>query len=135
MKLLMIGHLLGDFYFQSNEMATRKKESFDYTIKHCMVYSIIMYVVIVLTTGSLFSNVFPVVLIGLLHLLTDGIKSAFYKFKKFDKREIGIFFIDQLIHIITIFIVSRFFVMEFNLLWIPGLSEGVISHISNGLEF
>ena len=135
MKLLMIGHLLGDFYFQSTEMATRKKESFEYTIRHCMVYSIVMYVVLVLTTGKLFSNIVPVLLIGLFHLLVDGLKSTFYKIKKFDKWETGVFLIDQLIHIVTIFVISRFFVMEFNLLWIPELSEGVISHISNGLTF
>ena len=37
MKLLMIGHLLGDFYFQTNKLAEKKKTSFAYTVWHYYV--------------------------------------------------------------------------------------------------
>ena len=32
MKLLMMGHVVGDFYFQSNKLAEKKKTSFAYTV-------------------------------------------------------------------------------------------------------
>ena len=47
MKLLMIGHLLGDFYFQTNKLAEKKRTSFVYTLLHCFIYSLVMFAVLV----------------------------------------------------------------------------------------
>lgn len=59
MKLLMMGHLLGDFYFQTNRLAEKKKTSFTYTVLHCFVYSLVMLVVLVITTGKLVGCILP----------------------------------------------------------------------------
>lgn len=64
MKLLMMGHLLGDFYFQTNTLAEKKRTSFAYTALHGFIYSLVMFVVLVITTGKLVEHILPTLLIG-----------------------------------------------------------------------
>lgn len=59
----MIGHLLGDFYFQTNILAEKKKKSFKYTALHGAIYGLVMFVVLVMLTGEIVENIFPVCVI------------------------------------------------------------------------
>lgn len=113
MKLLMIGHLLGDFYFQTDGMADDKKKSFKETVKHCLFYSCAIYLVLSISTGTLFKYLLPSIIIGILHLVVDGIKVIIYKKDKDEKCEseknkIVIFITDQIIHIVILFFSSLF---------------------------
>lgn len=47
MALLCV-HLLGDFYFQTQKMADRKRESFASTIFHCLIYGVCAWVLFIL---------------------------------------------------------------------------------------
>ena len=132
MKVLLIGHLLGDFYFQSDEMARRKK-SFRCTIKHCLYYCIVMCVVLAMSTGKTIDYICLGVQIGLLHLLVDGVKCIFYKYNKIRESELIVFAIDQLIHIVVLFLFSRLWIMEFDISWFPGISERVLNSMSTVL--
>ena len=44
--ILGIGHVLGDFYFQTDEMAKKKDESLTGVIEHAIVYTISVFLVI-----------------------------------------------------------------------------------------
>lgn len=127
MKLLMIGHLLGDFYFQTNKLTEKKRTSFVYTLLHCFIYSLVMFAVLVITTGKIIEIIFPALLIGVMHLLVDGVKCGVLKCVKSKKYELSIFMIDQIIHICVLLAVSCFWTITYNMNWIPGISEAILS--------
>lgn len=131
MKLLMMGHLLGDFYFQTNKLAEKKKTSFIYTVLHCFIYSLVMFAVVVITTGKLVECICPTLLIGVLHLLVDGVKCEVQKYVKLKKYELSIFMIDQIIHFSILFAISCLCTIEYNVDWIPGISEKFLSSMQN----
>lgn len=131
MKLLMIGHLLGDFYFQTNKLADNKKKSFAYTVLHCLVYSLTLFVVLTITTGKLVEYILPTLLIGALHLLVDGIKCGIYKCVNLDKKELPIFITDQLIHIGILFVINCLYTVKYSVDWIPVVSENFLISMQN----
>jgi len=128
MKLLMIGHLIGDFYFQTDEMADKKKRSFIETARHCFYYSCAICLVLWIATGVSYKHILPAVIIGLLHFIVDSIKVIIYKNDKYKKCESNInktkiFVIDQIIHTLILFAASSFLVIEQNMGWIPDVFE------------
>ena len=133
MNLLMIGHLLGDFYFQPNYIAEKKKRSLGYTALHCLIYSLVMFAVLSLVTGRLKRYIYPVLVIGALHLLIDGLKSIIYKVCKLEKWELAVFVIDQFIHILILLVISCKWKIEPNINWIPGISEDIAGGMTNAL--
>ena len=126
MKLLMMGHVLGDFYFQTNKLAEKKKTSFGYTIWHCFVYCIVMFAVLVITTGKLVECILPTLLIGALHLLVDGVKYGVQKCVRSNKYELSIFIVDQIIHFGVLFAISCLYTINYNVAWVPGISEKLL---------
>lgn len=131
MELLMMGHLLGDFYFQTNQLAEKKRTSIVYTALHCFIYSLVMFAVLVITTGKLVECICPTLLIGVLHLLVDEIKCVVQKCVKSKKIELPIFVVDQIIHLGILFIVSLLYTIKYNVAWIPGVSEELLSSMQN----
>jgi len=91
--LLLLGHVLGDFYLQSDDMAEKKKPSLKWLIMHGIIYAACMAAV--LFGGIEYScNLLWVFLAAsILHLAVD-----FFKCKWFAEHK-KIFSIDQLIHI------------------------------------
>lgn len=103
MILLTIGHLLGDFYFQTNELAKKKREKIRYILIHCAIYVLIMYLFVTFQLQSFEDAIVPAALIGLLHLWVDSIKIAISeKYRDNPKIEIVLFGVDQAIHMICI---------------------------------
>ena len=129
MELLMIGHLLGDFYFQTDSMAEKKTKSIRVTALHCLIYCVAMYGVLVLGTGKLREYFFLTILIGALHLCIDGIKCVVHKVYKPEKYQLIIFLIDQIIHIILLFVVAYIYTINIDISWIPGISESIVNGI------
>ena len=127
MKLLMMGHLLGDFYFQTNKLAEKKRISIIYTAWHCFIYSFVMFVVLVITTGKIVECVCPTLLIGALHLLVDETKCVVQKCIKSKKYELSIFMVDQIMHFVILFAISCFYTIKYNVDWVPGIPEKLLS--------
>ncbi|MFA7107694.1 MAG: DUF3307 domain-containing protein [Sphaerochaetaceae bacterium] len=95
--LLLIGHFLGDFYFQTDEIARNKIGCKPKLIKHCLLYTLAMLIVIVpLFTPKLF--IYSLI-ISFIHFIVDFIKS---NIKNREKHEVSIYFLDQAIHIFVI---------------------------------
>lgn len=127
MKLLMIGHLLGDFYFQTNVMAKKKKKSFGYTALHSAIYGIVMFVALAIMTGKIVENILPSLLISVMHLLVDAVKCGVNKWGKLKKYELEVFFVDQLIHMGLLVVVDCLFTVQFNIYWISCISENILN--------
>lgn len=134
MKLLMIGHLLGDFYFQTDHMVSKKKKSSDYILLHCLLYSIIMYLVLVMASGKPIKYIWVILITGISHLVIDWIKAQIQKrFIMSAKGNGYLFAIDQLIHILILWVISCMCVMEVNIGWFPGISENMAGHFGENL--
>ena len=91
--LQLLAHLVGDFYLQTEESCKSKADN-AFKSRHLYIHALITFV-----CAWLFSlNVgywWAALLIAVLHLVIDGLKSVFK-----DKR--GAFFIDQLLHLAVI---------------------------------
>ena len=79
--LLLLGHVLGDFYLQTKGMAEKKEKNIKWVLFHCLGYLIAM----------------------ILHFIIDLSKYAYLsvmtkKRKKTQVIERNIFFLDQLLH-------------------------------------
>lgn len=105
--LQFIGHVLADFFFQSDKDA-KEKNGFGFKSKylkwHLLVIFIFSWVLsfqITFIVGSIF--------ITLMHWLIDGIKMELQKVSMIEKYT---FFIDQIFHIIVIY-VATFYSTEY----------------------
>lgn len=105
LSLFLIGHFLGDFYLQTNKLADSKEKAFDKLMIHGLIYFFAMALVVITILGISFLK--WVVLVSLIHFLVDGVK--FYLNKKYiikGGKENFLYIVDQLIHLITILIVT-----------------------------
>lgn len=99
--LFLIGHFLGDFYFQSDQIAAGKDKSFNKLLIHGLVYLLTMVLIIVPIFGFTFLK--WVLIVSLIHIGVDWLKMYLTKKRKPDnKMQIYAYMIDQLIHVVTI---------------------------------
>lgn len=101
-KTMLIGHLLGDFYFQSSKLAKNKIESNISVTKHAFLYSIALLLVSWLIFSK--TNYFYLSIVCLSHFIIDFCKIRIHKLNIVS--DIWLYFIDQLIHIVILFIYS-----------------------------
>lgn len=105
--LFIIGHVLGDYYLQSNELAVEKNNNLGKLNVHCIIYFISMLVVSI----PVFSLevLISATVISLIHWLIDFIKFNLKKNRSItDKKEVIIYLIDQFLHVLTIIFVVLF---------------------------
>lgn len=100
--LLICGHLIGDFYLQTEEMANGKNEDMNDLYSHALIYALVILAVIspVMNSELFFCVYLPVVIS---HFFIDLIKMKIQTEKNkesFISR--NIFFVDQIIHIAII---------------------------------
>lgn len=111
--LFFIGHLLGDFYFQSNHLAKNKNESFLSLLNHGLIYSLSIAVVLIPVFG--FSFIKWTFIVSLIHLIIDG--AGFYLHQQ-DKLESAnqnkLYLLDQFVHFASILILSLFILSTSN---------------------
>lgn len=95
--ILLLGHILGDYYFQSEKMSKAKNEKLSALFAHCVVYA----VVVILIIKAVFSNGYFYALIFVVgsHFTIDLLK-FFVINNKLCKR--NIYIADQLSHLICI---------------------------------
>jgi hypothetical protein len=107
---MLIGHILGDYYFQNDWIAKNKKDSVLVMILHVIIVSLTMYLLnlVFLQNGYILA----VLLIGLTHISIDLISSGLYKkipwFNNISISPTAIvaILIDQALHIGLILIVA-----------------------------
>lgn len=99
--LLLIGHFLGDFYFQTNSLAKEKESSVQKLLLHCLIYWLVMVAVLLpVFNWSLF---WLAATVSFLHLLIDGGKHFLTKRQSLnEKKEAGVYLVDQACHIFVL---------------------------------
>lgn len=107
MELIILGHIIGDFYLQTDKMAENKKKSMKYMIMHCLIYALLMAIIIFLLSSNIMQTLLITGLILVTHLLIDIIKK--HLDKKYEKYEYMIFLVDQVVHIVLLLCIYYFF--------------------------
>lgn len=103
--LLMCGHLLGDFYFQSQKLADEKKNNKLSLMWHSIIYFISLALVL-LPIMSL-RVVFAIICIAVCHFIVDLIKLCLIKQAKENSFFYNnAFYFDQIIHMAIILVIA-----------------------------
>lgn len=106
MDLLIVGHLLGDFYLQTETLAEKKKISPRYMLLHCLLYAAAVYFALFWQRQDYAGSVLPAILLMALHGAVDGFKVWIEKRGCPPKRAVVIFLLDQCAHIAALWFVS-----------------------------
>ena len=103
--ILILLHVVGDFYFQSQNLANLKNNKYKYVVFHSLIYSFSFLFGFIFYKFS--TSLFITILILILsHYIIDSIK--YVLLKKF-KSNNSFFIIDQLLHIFCLLLVVLFY--------------------------
>lgn len=113
--LLLLGHIIGDFYVQTQEMAVKKDKSIRWVLIHCLGYFGIMVAV-----GMPFMKLeifFMAVTASIIHFVINigkysYIKKISKKHKRTLQREKNIFLTVQILHICCLIAIAYFMVIH-----------------------
>lgn len=103
MIIFLLGHILGDFYFQSEKIAKNKDKKYKWILIHGLIYYISIIIVCIPIMNYEFFKMISY--ISFTHFVIDSLKFKFISTcKKFDSKKI--FILDQSLHIFIIFIIA-----------------------------
>lgn len=133
--LLLLGHVLGDFYVQTREIAEKKRKSIKWVIIHCFFYLGTMLLISLPILS--YEIALAVIIAAILHLFIDILKFLYLrKVQNTRVLERNIFFIDQVFHLVCLIGIAYW--LEINTLtineWnfvkdffdVVGISEGSV---------
>ena len=95
---MLIAHVLGDFYFQSDKMVKNKK-----IIKHGIVYTVVAFAVLSVFVGFSQKMFLVLGILSLSHIAVDIVKFFVTHRIKEDKYQKEIFWADQILHLASVF--------------------------------
>ena len=98
--VMLTGHILGDFYFQTNQMATEKTKKFSAVLKHSLVYGLVMAAVLILGIPVTVRSLWLCVACVIAHFVVDSVKYLYIKHppKCLSWVEKNLLIVDQAIH-------------------------------------
>lgn len=108
MIYMLIGHVLGDFYFQNNKLAKAKKTSLQYVMIHNALYGIglLMGLLMILVYRKItMVDLYCWVILWILHGVIDTLKYFLGNKNKLTNR--WTFIVDQILHIMSILVVTH----------------------------
>lgn len=114
MEWLVLGHVLGDFYLQSDGMVEKKKEYMWHLVLHGIIYILPIGLFISMYNNHWILAAGAVIFILVMHLIVDKIKILLDKYLdgKSKKDKCLVFLIDQLVHVLCI--VLAIYLFEIN---------------------
>lgn len=99
--ILLLAHLLGDYYFQPQKLADKKEKYYSAVLIHSLIYAAFVG----LTALVVDARWWVFVVAALAHWLIDSLKFLLRK-KKFSKATL--FIIDQALHLLTLLLLAWF---------------------------
>jgi len=117
--LLLIAHVLGDYYSQSESIAVNKNKNYKSLLMHCLVYTLIMIVLTQLIENR--NGLIGSLIASLIHAIIDVIKYNIYqlqvsthiKTKRIVTKYIQngkVYIGDQVLHLVSILAIDFWFV-------------------------
>lgn len=103
-------HILGDFYFQTDSMAKEKNKHYSMQFKHALIY---LAIAIIMTIPVFsFAMLIAVSLLSVCHWIIDSVKFYVVKIKRINEKQKLVFIADQVLHVISIILISLFFIQK-----------------------
>ena len=102
MELILLGHIIGDFYVQTDKMAEKKQNSIKYMLIHCLIYTIVMGICFYILYRKIVGVLIISSLVLLSHLMIDLLKGKCDK--KTTKYQYMFFLTDQTMHMMVLFL-------------------------------
>lgn len=75
----MLGHIMGDFYLQTDKLAEKKKKSIQYMLLHCLLYTIVLGAGVYILSRGVVETLTISMIIFLSHLIIDLFKRKLEK--------------------------------------------------------
>lgn len=101
--VMLVGHVLGDFYLQTDKLVKERKERYTAVIKHGVIYAVVAAVVMALGLSITGSSVLLWAGVGISHFLIDSVKYLYEKhmsgFLPWIKKHL--LMVDQCIHFVA----------------------------------
>lgn len=108
--VLLVGHVLGDFYCQTDNMVEKRKVSFRYVLLHSLMYLVTMIAVVVIGFVDIRSAIIMALLSGLAHFVIDAVKYLVtHSEDNANWIHQHLFLIDQCAHMISLIVICSFF--------------------------
>lgn len=113
--IFLLGHILGDFYVQTNKMAEKKEKSVTWVLIHCLYYWATMFFICMpIMSGKM---ALAATLAAIFHLIIDLAKFKYLLLitkggKRTQTMERNVFIIDQILHFVCIVGVSYWLVTD-----------------------
>ena len=125
--VLIIAHVFGDFYFQSNKLTEKKQKSYTFVLVHSMIYLVVLCICIVPFWSK--SLLIAILLPAVAHLITDSCKYAWCK--RYEHSFIT-YFVDQVIHIACLAAASAYLTYnDYLLSMLPVLEDSLTKVIGD----
>lgn len=74
MELIILGHILGDFYAQTDKIAKKKMEDIKYMFIHCLIYTIIVGISFRVINPKIIASILLWIGVLCCHFIVDLIK-------------------------------------------------------------
>lgn len=103
MELILLGHIIGDFYLQTDEIVSKKGNVIKYMLLHCAIYSLIISVCFNFIYNNIGQTIHIFGIIFITHLVVDAVKQNISE--KTKKYESMVFLIDQILHLLVLIII------------------------------
>ena len=78
MSVIILAHIIGDFYLQTDKIAEKKKNSNMYLAIHCILYTIVVSIGLYILTGNRMEILKDAGLIFLSHGVADLLKQKLW---------------------------------------------------------
>ena len=111
LTLLIIGHFLGDFYLQSDDLATKQNKSFVYLVEHGLIYLFSMTIVLLPIFG--FQSLKWISIVSVVHFLIDSLQFFIKKNSElFGINPNILYLVHRLVHLVLLFLVSLWIILN-----------------------
>ena len=97
LSLLLAAHILGDFYFQTNNLSSKKEKCYRYIVFHSLVYSVVVFACAIPVFSATLLLAMGVLAIS--HFAIDSLK--YYSIQKNVRSDI-VYITDQILHLVLI---------------------------------
>lgn len=105
LKLLLISHLIGDFFLQPVSLVKKKNNSIFGLLLHTFIYSLLVIVVLV-CFGYIWEIIISILIVVISHFTIDFLRIKMVDKYKNNKFSFWCFIADQIIHISFLIIIS-----------------------------
>ena len=105
LKLLLIAHLIGDFFLQPVKLVEQKKNSIKGLIIHTIIYTL-MIALVLLLFGNIWEIIFWTLLTFISHFLIDYFRIKFTKQFNNNAFSFWSYIVDQIIHVLLLVTIS-----------------------------